>query len=256
MNLSEKELKNIILSVSSIVLSAGSIIAKAFTSSVASTEKTSAHDVVTKFDVEGEEYIYKKLLSLYPDFGFLGEERGYRNYNDSDPYWIVDPIDGTLNFARGIPTFATSVALVQHKKTYAAICYNPISKELFTATLGGGAFLNGKKIEVSNVKTLSRSIISVPIQQLSRSNANVVVRRQGSSVLDICYIAKGSVDAYYDTCLYPWDFAASSLIASEAGAEIFSLKSKTLDTNKKSDILVANKNIVDEFTKWISTEAL
>ena len=83
-----------------------------------------------------------------------------------------------------------------------------------------------------------------------------VVRRQGATVVDICYVAKGAIDGFYDPLLNPWDFAAASLIAEEAGAESFSLKTKTLETHKKSDILVANKHIVDEFTKWLLMKTL
>ena len=217
-------------------------------------EKSSPHDVVTKFDKEGEEYIYKKLHALYPDYGFLGEEGGYRNFEEGSPFWIVDPIDGTLNFSRGIPAFSVSIALVHHSKSYAAVCYNPISKELFTASLGGGAFLNGVQISASEVKDFDHSIVSVPPNQLRDETPKAAIRRSGSSVLDICYVAKGATDAFYDSLLNPWDFAASSLVASEAGAEVFSLRSNSLDMNKKSDILVSNKHISDTFTKWISTE--
>ena len=110
-----------------------------------------------------------------------------------------------------------------------------------------------KAIKVSDIASFDKAIISIPPNQVSMHKPKTVLRRQGSSVLDICYIAKGSIEAYYDICLHPWDFAAAALVAEEAGAEIFSLKTKTLDTNKKSDILVANKNMVEEFTKWIST---
>ena len=144
MTFSKDELQNIITSVSSIAIELGHILTGAFNEVVISEEKTSPHDIVTKYDKEGEEFIYKKLLHLYPSFGFLGEEGGYKNYTKEKPYWIVDPIDGTLNFARGIPTFAVSIALCYLDKTYVGVCYNPITKELFTAGKGLGSFLNGK----------------------------------------------------------------------------------------------------------------
>lgn len=252
MTLSQGELKSIVTTVSAIAVEVGAIISKAFNSSIISVQKTSPHDLVTKFDKESEEFIFSKLSKLYPGFGFLGEEEGYRNYQASEPFWVVDPIDGTLNFSRNIPAFAISIALVHHNKTYAGICYNPITKELFTSIKGEGAYLNGDKISCSSTSKFDHSILSLPPSIITEKKPSAVIRRSGSAVLDICYIAKGSIDGYFDPMLNPWDFAASSLIAEEAGAEIFSLKSKTLDTNKKSDILVANKNIVDEFAKWIS----
>lgn len=253
MTLSSKELKNILTTVESIAIEAGSVAAAQFNKSISFTTKTSPHDVVTKFDKEGEEFIYRKLHSLYPEFGFLGEEGGYRNFKEYNPYWIVDPIDGTLNFARGIPAFSVSIALVHYTKSILGVCYSPISKELFTAFKGSGAFLNGQAIYPSTVKHLDHSVIAIPTEQVYKKKPKAAVRRMGSSVLDICYVAKGATEGFYDSLLNPWDFAAASLIAEEAGAEILSLKSKSLDTNKKSDILVANKHIVDEFTKWIST---
>ena len=254
MMLTQSEIRSHLSSASSVAIELGALLAKAYGEVICSEEKTSPHDLVTKYDKEGEEFIYNKLLSLYPSYGFLGEEGGYKNYCQSKPYWVVDPIDGTLNFARGFPAFAVSIALCFLNKSYIGVCYNPITKELFTAGRGQGAFLNGRKINVSEVSSFDRAIISIPPNQISKEKPITVIRRQGSSVLDICYLAKGSIEGYYDTCLHPWDFAAASLIAEEAGAEIFSLKTKTLDTNKKSDILVANKNMVDEFIKWISTE--
>ncbi len=252
--LSQLEFESIVTTVSSLVIDVGVSISKAFNSSIIFTEKTSPHDVVTRFDKESEEYIFTKLSKLYPQFGFLGEENGYRNYFPLEPYWIVDPIDGTLNFSRNIPAFAISIALVHYNKTYVGVCYNPITKELFTAIKDCGSFLNGVKIAVSSVAKLDHSVLSLPPGILFEKNLSAVIRRSGSSVLDICYVAKGAIDGYYDPLLNPWDFAASSLIVEEAGGEIFSLKRKTLDTNKKSDILVANKTMIDEFAKWISME--
>lgn len=254
MTFSNNELESILTSISGIATQVGASAAAQFNKFIASSQKSSPHDVVTKFDSEGEEYIYKKLYSLYPEYGFLGEEGGYRNYKEGTPYWVVDPIDGTLNFSRGIPAFSVSIALVHHTKSYIGACYSPISRELFTAADGLGARLNGHIIKTSTTKDFDHSIIAVPPNQLRSKTPKAAIRRSGSSVIDICYVAKGATDGFYDSLLNPWDFAASSLIAKEAGAEIFSLKSESLDMNKKSDILVSNKYISDTFAKWISME--
>jgi myo-inositol-1(or 4)-monophosphatase len=254
MTLSKQELEHILTTVSSVAIEVGHILAQTFNQMILTTEKTSPHDLVTQYDKESEEYIYTKLSKLYPSFGFLGEENGYRNYEANTPFWVVDPIDGTLNFSRSIPSFAVSIALVHHNKSYLGVCYNPISKELFTAYKGGGAFLNGGKLTIKSPQNFKTSVLSIPPGILLGKPLSAVIRRSGSTVIDICYVAKGAIDGYFDPLLNPWDFAAASLIAEEAGAEIFSHHSKILDTNKKSDILVANKHIVDEFLKWISTE--
>jgi myo-inositol-1(or 4)-monophosphatase len=251
---SNTDLKNILATITGIAIEVGARAAAQFNTPVDSTQKTSPHDLVTEFDKEGEEYIYKKLHALYPDYGFLGEESGYRNFKEGSAFWVVDPIDGTLNFARGIPAFSVSIALVHHAKSYAGVCYAPISKELFSAADGLGATLNGRPIQASSTKDFDHAILAVPPNQLRSKTPKAAIRRSGSSVIDICYVAKGATDGFYDSLLNPWDFAASSLVAKEAGAEIFSLKSESLDMNKKSDILVSNKYISDTFTKWISTE--
>ncbi|MCH9621473.1 MAG: 3'(2'),5'-bisphosphate nucleotidase CysQ [Chlamydiia bacterium] len=248
---SPQELKNMTTSVSSIALEVGEMLAKEFNRNITFEEKTSPHDVVTKFDKESEEIIYKKLKALYPNFGFLGEEKGYRDYIEGEPYWIIDPIDGTLNFANNIPAFAVSIALVYHNKSQLGVCYIPMTKELFTAYKDGGALLNGNKIQPSETKNLDHAIFALPPDQITFKRPDFVVRRQGASVMDICYVAKGAIDGFYDPLLNPWDFAAASLIAEEAGAESFSLKTKSLETNKKSDILVANKNISQDFSMWL-----
>ena len=256
MILSDQELKSITTSVSSIVVSAGAVLAHQFNHVIPSKEKTSPHDLVTKFDKEGEEFLFNKLNTLYPEYGFLGEEAGYRNFDETKPFWIVDPIDGTLNFANNIPAFSVSVALVHHGKTYVGVCYSPISKELFTAYRGGGAFLNNRPITVSTVTTLPEAILSITPDQIHSHRPTSVIRRQGSSVLDLCYVAKGALDGYYDSCLNPWDFAAASLIIEEAGGEIFSLKNKFFEAHKKSDICAANKHLSDPLSKWILSNKL
>lgn len=251
MNLTDTELKQITATVSSLLINLGDTLAKTFNHFISSEEKTSPHDLVTKYDKEMEEALFNHLKKLYPQFGFHGEEGGARLSDETAPFWMVDPIDGTLNFANSIPAFAISVALISLGKSYVGVCYNPITKELFSAYRGGGAFLNGHKISPSSNKKFDHSILALPPDQLYKKKGKFVVRRQGASVLDICYVAKGATDGFYDPCLNPWDFAAASLIAEEAGAEITSLVTKTLDTNKKSDILVANKNIARELAKWI-----
>jgi len=256
MKYSAEQLKHIEMIIGAIAVDAGANLYKAFNQMIYSEEKTSPHDVVTHYDSDCEEFLYHRLKAAFPEFGFLGEEKGYRNYKEGEPYWIVDPIDGTLNFARSIPAFAVSIALVHHNKTLVGACYCPITKELFCAYSGGGAFLNGKSIKVSEVSSMKHAVICVSPDQLRHRKVEAVIRRQGSSVMDICYVAKGATEGFYDSSLNPWDFAASSLIAEEAGAEIFSLKTKTLDTNKKSDILVANKHLSDTLAKWILTEEL
>ncbi|MCH9812256.1 inositol monophosphatase [bacterium] len=254
MTFTSQELKHIASTVSAIAIEVGERALKGFYTSVSSLEKTSPHDVVTKFDKEGEEYIYQKLSALYPDYGFLGEEGGYRNYSKANPFWIVDPIDGTLNFSRGIPAFSVSIALVHHGEAVVGVCFVPMTKELFCAKAGEGATLNGAELTPPKKMDFAHSILSLSPSHLKRTPL-AAIRRSGSSVIDICYVAKGAIDGFYDSLLNPWDFAASSLIAKEAGAEVFSLKESSLDMNKKSDILVTNKHITDSFTKWILEEA-
>ncbi len=200
------------------------------TITVADTKST-ATDIVTAVDRESEELIRARVLEARPDDSFLGEE-GDDIDGTSGVRWVVDPIDGTVNYLYDIPTYAVSIAVEQDGVTVAGVVVDAPKGEVFTATLGGGAFLDGKPIQVSDCTSLDRALVGTgfgydPDRRLVQ--AEVVqqliakvrdIRRIGVGAIDLCYVGCGRLDAVYERGLNPWDYGAGALVASEAGARV------------------------------------
>ncbi len=196
--------------------------------SVADT-KTSATDVVTRVDRASEELIQSRLLEARPDDGFLGEEGG-NDTGTSGVRWVVDPIDGTVNFLYGLPRYAVSIAAEVDGEAVAGVVWDVPSGVHFYATLGGGAFRDGEPIGVRDPTPLAQRLVitgfsyrpevrTIQAQAIARLLPIVRdIRRIGSAALDICHVAEGSADAYVEEGLNPWDHAAAGLVAREAGA--------------------------------------
>jgi myo-inositol-1(or 4)-monophosphatase len=190
--------------------------------------KSSATDVVTEFDRASEALIVGRILAARPDDGIVGEE-GASTPGTSGITWLIDPIDGTTNFLYGLPGYAVSIAAASAEGTLAGAVYIPATDELFTATRGGGAFLDGSPIRCSTTSELSLSLVATGFSYIAERRvaqgqrvAAILprvrdIRRFGAAAPDLCYVAAGRVDAYFERNLGPWDLAAGALIASEAG---------------------------------------
>lgn len=203
--------------------------------------KSSPVDIVTEADRETERLIRSLLLDARPDDGFVGEESDASS-SATGLHWIVDPIDGTVNFLYGIPHYAVSIAVVEGDpdpltwRALAGCVVNPVSGEVFTASAGGGAFLGDAPIGVAPVVELSQALIATGFAYDSgmrgRQGAVVAqllpevrdIRRLGTASLDLCFVASGRVNAYFERTLSPWDHAAGALIAREAGARVSGLR--------------------------------
>jgi len=197
--------------------------------------KSSPVDVVTAADRETEALIRARLAELRPDDGFFGEESGAET-GTSGLTWIVDPIDGTVNFLYGIPHYAVSIAVVEGEpdplswRALAGCVVNPASGEVYTAAAGGGAYLGERRLEVAASVELSQALIATGFaysaEERARQGAIVAallpqvrdIRRMGTASLDLCAVAAGRANAYFERTLSPWDHAAGALIAREAGA--------------------------------------
>jgi myo-inositol-1(or 4)-monophosphatase len=241
----------------SAILRASDIIKEGFYSTLSISEKSGPHDVVTQFDKEAERVIIDTISKSFPDHAFLGEESGSRGASNKEITWIIDPIDGTWNFARQIPSFGCSIAAVYENTVYVGVVIDPIANELFVAKKGYGATMNGKQLSVSSRSDLSISGISLRIEMLKSIPENFgILRRSGSTVLDMCYVAKGSLEGFIDRNINVWDFAASMLIVSEAGGMVTTLEQSPplLDSTKKQSIIATNRLIHKELLKWISPE--
>ncbi|ODT07510.1 MAG: inositol monophosphatase [Mesorhizobium sp. SCN 65-20] len=187
-------------------------------------------DYVSQADRKAEDIIFAELSKARPGYGFLMEERGAVEGEDSQHRWIVDPLDGTTNFLHGIPVFSISIALERQGQIVAAVVYNPAMDELYTSERGGGTFLNDRRLRVSGRTKLVDAVIGCGVPHLGRGHhgnfllelRNVMgevagVRRLGSAALDLAYVAAGRMDGFWETALSPWDVAAGILLVREAG---------------------------------------
>jgi len=200
-----------------------------------SATKTTPTDVVTESDTAAEELIRERLLAARPGDGLVGEE-GASVSGGSGVDWVVDPIDGTVNYLYGIPQYAVSIAAAVEGRVVAGVVHNPAGAETWTATRGGGAALNGRPVRESGCDRLDRALVATGFGYDPRRRArqadllrNVVpyvrdIRRAGAASLDLCAVATGRVDAYYERGLKAWDLAAGGLIAEEAGAVVAGLR--------------------------------
>jgi len=189
-------------------------------------------NLVTEMDMRSERAVVETLLAAFPDHGIIAEE-GTRILNGSGFTWIIDPLDGTTNYAHGYPGFSVSIGLESEGNVIAGVVYDPMRDELFSAVRGQGSFLNGKPIAVSKNETLIRSLLATGFpydRAVSRENnldyfnalimAAQEIRRSGSASLDLCAVAAGRLDGYWELKLNPWDVAAGSLIVQEAGGMV------------------------------------
>ena len=189
-------------------------------------------NLVTEVDRRAEAAIIEALSQAFPDHRILAEEGGEGSQQASPYQWVVDPLDGTTNFAHGFPAFCVSIALEVEGRIVLGVVYDPLRQELFEAEAGHGAFLNGEKLRVSPVTTLDTSLLVTGFaydQDGRRSNlehfSRLVlqaqgIRRTGSAAMDLCYVASGRIDGFWEMKLCPWDVAAGSLIVTEAGGLI------------------------------------
>jgi myo-inositol-1(or 4)-monophosphatase len=202
-------------------------------------ETKSANDFVSEVDRSAEREILYHLGKAYPDHAFLAEESGSSGNPESDYRWIIDPLDGTTNFLRGIPHFAVSIACEFRGKIEHAVVLDPVRREEFLASRGRGAQLNGRRIRVSKLASLDGALLGTGIPFKARQTEHLPaytksletlagscagIRRAGSAALDLAYVAAGRLDAFWEIGLAPWDIAAGSLLVREAGGLIGDFK--------------------------------
>jgi myo-inositol-1(or 4)-monophosphatase len=209
-------------------------------------------DLVTEADHLSEELILGHIKKHYPLHTIISEESG-SNHQLSDHTWYIDPLDGTINFAHGIPLFCVSIAYAFQEKLQLGVVYDPTRDECFSAEFNKGAWLNGNPIRVSKTKELIQSLIvtGFPYTPDEKHITNLEhysyfslrtrgVRRLGSAAIDLGYVASGRLDAYWELDINVWDIAAGCLIASEAGAIVSDVKGHPLDYRQISTVLVTN----------------
>ncbi len=239
---------------------AGSIIREGFGTNFGIEFKTNESNLVTEIDKASEKLITGFIKKKYPSHGIIAEEGG-ETKNSSEYVWVVDPLDGTTNFAHGLPIFSVSIGVQKSGETIAGVVYDVMRDVVYSAELGSKAFANGKKIAVSKNANLKRSVLVTgfpynisenPDNALEKFSALTVasraMRRLGSAAIDFCYVAQGVFDGFWEVWLNPWDMCAGKLIVEEAGGLVTDFNGKPTDIFTKK-ILATNGLVHNEMVK-------
>lgn len=221
-------------------------------------------DLVTEVDHQAEAFLLGEIERRFPGHGVAAEESGTR-LGDGDHRWYIDPIDGTLNYARGLPFFVVSLAYAQAGQVRLGVVYDPIQDECFSAERGRGACLNGEPIKVSETRRLGQSLVATGFAYDVRTNPrnnldNFVrvylvtsgIRHLGAAAQDLCYVAAGRLDGYWELRLNAWDVAAGGLIAEEAGAIVTNIQGDSDYMSEPFSILAANPYLHGEILKLVN----
>ena len=243
-----------------IIKKAGKILKKGYYSNKDVTFKAKK-DLVTKYDVAVENYLKKKFSKKFKEFNIIAEESDNTKIEFNNSI-IIDPIDGTTNFVNGVPHTAISVGVYKDKKPYLAIVYNPILDELYEAKIGKGAYLNGKKLEVSKEEDFQKALIATGFPYSSGTNSDDLndvikklkdilplcqdIRRLGSASIDLCMVAKGTFEGYYEMNLKAWDVSAGILILTEAGGTVSTIDGSEYKLFEDKYIVATNGKIHNE----------
>lgn len=212
-------------------------------------------DLITETDTASQTLIHNRLAAQFPGHDFLGEE-GLRSLSGAEFRWVIDPLDGTTNFAHRFPWFCVSIGLEHRGALVVGVVYNAISNELFSAEAGGGAFLNGEPIHVSSIDDIGRGLLATGFPydiRESRTNiathdrvliASQAVRRCGSAAIDLCYVACGRFEAFWELKLNPWDTAAGLVVLAEAGGRATDFDGRPADIYHP--VLCASNGLIHE----------
>ena len=246
-----------------IIIEAGKILKEGFYSSKEVNFK-GKKDLVTTYDVAVEKFLKEKFSQEFKDFNIIAEESDNENMEFGDSI-IIDPIDGTTNFVNGVPHTAISVGVYKDKKPYIGVVYNPILEELYEAKVGEGSFLNGKKLQVSSEDIFQKALLATGFPYSSSSNQDDLndvlkkikdilplcqdLRRLGSASIDLCYVARGTFDGYYEMNLKAWDVSAGVLILTEAGGQVSNINGDEYTLFEDKYLVASNRKIHKEFIK-------
>lgn len=216
--------------------------------------KGSHVDLLTEYDLRAEEFVLKRIQERDPEAAILAEESG--RHGESDEMWVVDPLDGTTNFAHALPIFCISIAHLRNGQPDVGVVYAPLLDELFTAAAGQGAYMNDERLEVSGISNVEQSLVvtGFPYGMNARRENNLAyfeafstraqaVRRLGSAALDLCYVAAGRLDGYWEIETMPWDCSAGALLVREAGGRVTDMRGADLVLDGPTSVLATNGRI-------------
>jgi len=242
---------------------AGQIVREGFGKTLDIEFKTNESNLVTQIDKTSEKKIIDFVKKEFPTHGILAEESG-ESKNTSEYLWVIDPLDGTTNFAHGFPIFSVSIGVQKNGLTLYGVVYDIMQDIVYSAELSGGAYANNKRIIVSPNDKLQRALLVTgfpyniaenPENAFERfialTKASRGMRRLGSAAIDFCYVAKGVFDGFWEVYLHPWDICAGKLILEEAGGIVTGFRRETIDIYSNK-ILASNKHIHDQIVEVIN----
>ncbi len=259
-----KDLKTIVSKVAEAATETGKfILSESEVFDISRIEKKGLNDLVSYVDKRSEEMLVKKLSQILPEADFLAEE-GTSSQKGAKYCWVIDPLDGTTNFVHGVHPYAISIGLMEDNEPVAGVVYEVQGFEIFSAWKNGGAWLNDKPIHVSQVSSLSESLIATgfPYYDFERLDKFMEcfeyfcktthgIRRLGSAAIDMAYVACGRFESFYEYGLHPWDIAAATIIVREAGGMVSDFTGDQMNLSG-SDVIASNKLLYPEFLKIVS----
>jgi myo-inositol-1(or 4)-monophosphatase len=237
-------------------LLSGDLIKKGFGTHFSISTKSEKHDLVTEYDRASETAIIQFIRQNVPSSSFLAEESGRQGEKNAHILWVIDPLDGTVNFAHQIPLFAISIAAQKEGQIVCGVVYQPMTQELFVAEKGLGAYLNGLRISVTETASLDEAFLSSGFPYNLANNPmkciehfsdilhlGIPIRRLGAAAVDLAYTAAGRFDGFFEIGLSPWDCAAGILLIEEAGGTVSNWDESRFDLFSKQPILATNGRI-------------
>ena len=248
-------------------IKAGEIITQGFGTTYPIFNKPGVQNYVTQFDRAAEESIIATIRSRYPSHAFLAEESGFsENGQSSEVLWVIDPLDGTSNFTHNIPMFSVSIAALQEGETLCGVIYQPMTRELFVAEKGQGAFYNGVPMCVSQTSRLAgglgatnfpRNVHENPLHCIDSFiqvlKLGTLMRNFGSTTINMAYVASGKIDAFWAIGIFAWDIAAGKLLVEEAGGSVSSYKGDAYEVLSHTPIVASNGTVHDELLSYLKT---
>lgn len=244
---------------------AGNIIKEGFGKNFSIEFKTNESNLVTEIDQKSEKLIKDFIAKEFPTHSILAEESGSTT-GSSEYLWVIDPLDGTTNFAHGLPIFSVSIGVQKNGETIYGVVYDVMRDAMYSAEIGNGAYCNSQKLGVSKNDNLKRSVLVTgfpydiadnPDKAIERFGAFLrnsrAVRRLGSAAIDLCYVASGVFDGYWEVSLHPWDMCSGQLLVEEAGGIVTNFRNEKMNIYSKQ-ILATNglvhKNMIDILGKY------
>jgi myo-inositol-1(or 4)-monophosphatase len=247
-------------------LKAGKILQERFHGAFSIFSKGRDHDLVTEVDLACEKAILETIRTSFPHHNILAEESGVETLNPDAPTWVIDPLDGTLNFVRGIPSFSVSIGVFYKKEMMSGVVYQPITNELFFAVKDRGAFCNDTKISVSKVDAMKNALLvtGIPYHSQDKPHRSVSqfakmlslgcpIRDLGSCAIDVSYLAAGRFDGYWMPTVLPWDIAGALCILNEAGGKLTLYDGSSYDELVPASLIASNGLIHQQLVEKLAS---